>query len=351
VVDLPGPVTVMVSCRTSRESAKGSKRHPVTLCPDGTIDTGHDLEQERILAAFGGYLSCLELVSTASPAVVKWFTLQRRLAPRPIRAKQPHGPWHPAKKALCCAKRGYKTPQEAAAHARDPKHVALVHGAHVRQVTELARGFAPEPGPEMPGDPWVTMWECGMHPDEVDRITMEIDADDPLPAQFYLGVMARNPNLVWIRDTMRLVPLEPRSVTFLAWTYSKADQRDPALRTRWLQTGIMDRLLPGLMRSPYTVLDVAAFATHWSISPVAAGIELAKWCDSGVAPSVADLIGPHTHHLAYPPTPPRWQARARLRDLLRSDGLTEEELALAVVRWGSVTAAAEGLNHDVASGR
>ena len=345
--ELPGPITVTVTCRTSRNSAKGSKRHPVTLYPDGTVDTGHDLEQERILAALGGYLSCLELADSASPAVLEWFVLQQRLAPRPIRARQARGPWHAAKKARCCARRGHKTPQDAAAHARDPKHVALTHGAHAFQVVALCKGIAAEPPPEMPGEPWTTMWDCGMHPDEVDRISMEIDADEPLPVQFYLGVMARNPNLAWIRDTTRAVPLEPRSITYLAWSYGKADRADPTLRARWLRTGIMDRLALRLISSPYDFTDVEEFAAHWSISTVMAGVELMKWYDSGVAPSVAVLTAPGLEHLAYPPTPPRWQTRERLRDEL--DGLaqcTEEELALALVRWGSVGRAAEALLPD-----
>ncbi|MCB0920795.1 MAG: hypothetical protein KDC08_03155, partial [Actinobacteria bacterium] len=174
-----------------------------------------------------------------------------------------------------------------------------------------------------------------------------IDADEPLPVHFYLGVMARNPNLAWIRDTMRAVPLEPRSITYLAWSYGKADRADPTLRARWLRTGIMDRLALRLISSPYDFTDVEEFAAHWSISTVMAGVELMKWYDSGVAPSVAVLTAPGLEHLAYPPTPPRWQTRERLRDEL--DGLaqcTEEELALALVRWGSVGRAAEALLPD-----
>lgn len=116
---LAAPITVTVSCRTSRNSAKGSKRHPVTLHPDGTIETPHDLEQERILAALGGYLSCLELVDVATPVFLEWYALEQRLAPRPIRATRSAGPWRTARTAQCCPRRGFSTPQEAAAHARD----------------------------------------------------------------------------------------------------------------------------------------------------------------------------------------------------------------------------------------
>lgn len=347
--DLPGPVTVNVMCRTSRNSTKGSKRHPVTLYPDGSLDTGHDLEQERILTALGGYLSCLELADVASPAVLEWYTLEQRMVGRPIRANHSRAPWHAAKKAQCCPRRGYKTPQEAAAHARDPKHVALTHGAHAWQVSALCRGFAAEPVPELPGEPWNTLWDCGMHPDEVDRISLEVDADDPLPVQFYLGVMARNPSLAWIRDTMRAVPLEPHSITYLAWTYGKSDRADPSLRARWLRTGITDSLALRLIASPYDLADVETFAAHWAVSPVLAGMELVKWSDSGVAPPVAMLTGSGLAHLAYPPTPPKWQTRVRLRDELEDRGLraademTEDELALALVQWGSVGRAVEAV--------
>ena len=80
----------------------------------------HDLDQERILAALGGYLSCLELVDTVAPAFFDWYRAQVREVPRPIRAKQPAGPWRAAKRAACCPARGFDEPQEAAEHARSP---------------------------------------------------------------------------------------------------------------------------------------------------------------------------------------------------------------------------------------
>ncbi len=114
----------------------------------------------------------------------------------------------------------------------------------------------------------------------------------------------------------------------------------------------MDRLALRLINSPYEIADVEAFAAHWAISPVMAGVELMKWCDSGVAPSVEGLTGPDLGHLAYPPTPPTWLTRARLRDELDGQGeYTEEQLALALVKWGSVGRAAERLARWQPSGR
>jgi hypothetical protein len=128
------------------------------------------------------------------------------------------------------------------------------------------------------------------------------------------------------------------------------DRAEPTLRAKWLRTGIMDRLALRLISSPYDIADVEAFAAHWAISPVMAGVELMKWYDSDVAPPVAMLTRPELDHLAYPPTPPRWQTRERLRDELEEpDWYTDEELALALVRWGSVGRAAAGL--EAASGQ
>jgi len=146
-----------------------------------------------------------------------------------------------------------------------------------------------------------------------------------------------------------VVSLEPHSITYLAWSYGKADRADPTLRARWLRTGITDRIALRLSGGPYDNGDVEAFARHWAISPVMAGVELMKWYDSGAAPPVAMLTGPELEHLAYPPTPPRWQTRERLRDELEDrrvagvDGMTDEELALALVRWGSVGRAVNAL--------
>lgn len=340
---LPGPVTVTVSCRTARNTTKGSKRHPVTLHPDGTVETPHDLEQERILAALGGYLSCLELVDVASPAFLEWYTFEQRIAPRPIRARQAQGPWHAAKKARCCPRRGFVTPQEAGAHARDPRHVALTKGANPRQVAELARGVH-EPAPETPDEPWATLWDCGMHPDEVDRITREVGAAEPLTIRFYLAVMSNDPDLQWIGETAEAIELPPHSVEWLAWTYGKHDRADLTARARWLATGVMDRLVVPLMKSAYEIEDVARFAAYWEMSFVAAALHLLTWHNSGVAPPVAELVGEPWAHLAYPPPPPKWETRARLRDAVdRADDYTEVQVAVALARAGTVGRAARVL--------
>lgn len=62
-----GPLTLMLECRLSPTAVTG-ERHPVTIHADWRVETPHDLEAERVAAAFGGYTSCLELVDRTLPA-------------------------------------------------------------------------------------------------------------------------------------------------------------------------------------------------------------------------------------------------------------------------------------------
>ena len=65
---LPYPLVIKVPCRTSAEPGARAKVHAITLEADGSVTTPHDLDNERIAAALGGYLSCLDLVDKAVPA-------------------------------------------------------------------------------------------------------------------------------------------------------------------------------------------------------------------------------------------------------------------------------------------
>ena len=55
------PLEVVVRCRTS-PTAEDARTHPVTIHPDWSVTTPHDLDAERVGMALGGYCSCVELV-------------------------------------------------------------------------------------------------------------------------------------------------------------------------------------------------------------------------------------------------------------------------------------------------
>lgn len=61
-----GPLTIVVECRTSPRARTGAL-HEVAIQPDWTLSTPHDVEAERVAAAFGGYTSCLTLIDETIP--------------------------------------------------------------------------------------------------------------------------------------------------------------------------------------------------------------------------------------------------------------------------------------------
>ena len=74
-----GMLVMEVECRTSRAATRG-KRHGLTIYPDWSFETPHDLAAERVAAAFGGYTSCLELEGAMAP-VRELLGLRARLVP------------------------------------------------------------------------------------------------------------------------------------------------------------------------------------------------------------------------------------------------------------------------------
>jgi hypothetical protein len=342
-------VTVTVTCRTSQGPGGGSRRrHTVTVHPDGTVDTGHDLDSERILAAMGGYLSCLGLVDLAVPAFRRWLLLQHRRVERPVVATGERGPWRCVEVGPCC-RRGFPTAREAAEHGRDQRHVAKVCGADPRQLSVLSRAVDVAPAP-FATDQHRRLWQCGMHPDVVAGIDARVGAVEELSDEFYLGVMSRAPDMEWLARTMRAADGERTTSAWLAWTYGRIDRRDPQGRARWLSAGMMPSLVLPMMRSPYDVEDVRAFARHWHLTFFGAASELAKWCRSGVTPPVPQLTGFRTEHLAFPPQPPSPQARDRVREKLdpRFAEVSELDVAMALVEYGNAGRAARSLEWGIA---
>lgn len=73
-------------------SHRRPRTHPIVLHPDWSVDTGHDLESERIAVAFGGYLSCLDLVDKVVPAARTYLLRPRSSRASTLGTKQPV-PW------------------------------------------------------------------------------------------------------------------------------------------------------------------------------------------------------------------------------------------------------------------
>ena len=81
-------------------------------------------------------------------------------------------------------------------------------------------------------------------------------------------------------------------------------------------------------------------AEHWAITPASAALLLLEWLDHGLPVRAADLTGPATSWMAYPPRPPGRRNVALLQQRLSADhAATDVDAALAIVEHGSVGAA------------
>jgi hypothetical protein len=337
-------VTLSVVCRTSRDRSDPGTRHHVMLLADGTIRTPHDLESERLAVALGGYLSCVELVDRTAPVYWEWLALQQRLGGLPIHSRDQGRRWAPTARAACCARGGYETPVAAADHARSPAHFAALRGVDPGQLQQLTGAAVIDEPPRQRGEPWDSLWDCGVPQEEVQRIDRACGLAEPLGAGFYLAILQRRPALTWLRDMLAVGPVAQATAEWLAWTYGPADRRDPGVRRAWLALGIPVRAIVGLMEAGRHPDEVGRIAAHWRITAASAALLLLDWHDQGLPVTAADLTGPAAGCRGYPPRPPGRRNIALLRAKLPDPERTGEvQAALAIVEHGSVGAAARAL--------
>ncbi|MES2171081.1 MAG: hypothetical protein V4479_10250, partial [Actinomycetota bacterium] len=138
-----GPLRFSIQCRNSRNSSSG-KRHVVTIDPDWTVTTPHDLEAERIAAAFGGYTSCLDLVDRTIPAFRQALPLLSRRARLALREDARDGWRLPLEEQVeqCCRGHRFTTIASAVSHARSSAHLAGRYGVTRWQLTAVMSGAA-----------------------------------------------------------------------------------------------------------------------------------------------------------------------------------------------------------------
>lgn len=363
-----GRLTVQVRCSTSPDMA-GSTTHEVALGADWALATPHDLEAERVAAAFGGYLSCLDLVDSVVPAVREAVQMHaRRSVPRLKRAVR--GTWRavPAVAERCC--RAEPSAAQAAEHLRSTEHVVVRAGRRARLTTSLLGPVlsaheregsfdlgAPDPavlrrcvyGETGPHE----VWQAGLHPQVVAAIHDEVVGADgpPLPVALYLGVVSRRPDLTWMADTVAAAaravgaPLTrydaPQLAQWLAWTETPLDKRHRQARAAWLATGVPRGDIEQLSAAGYTPADAHALATGTGRSVAGVADLLASWVAAGCRPSVDDLLDLYGSGI-----PPWHSPSKRLVTRLRSvvgplaEHYTTTELGLMVVLEGTVPAAA-----------
>lgn len=219
------PLTFDVDCLTSRTARRGA-RHRVTLHPDGTLETPHDLAAERVAVAFGGYCSCLELAE-AAPAVLDTVVglLTRRR--RPELRRRADGRWSVRRTAGCSCPTSFRSAAEAAAHARGARHIAAQHGSRepaVRRIVDGLGSVLPRPSDDEilaarvrevdgPG----LLWAAGVHPDDATAWSRLAGAvTGPLPVVYFLGLAYGESDHAFLRQALAGRP-DGDTAAWLAW--------------------------------------------------------------------------------------------------------------------------------------
>lgn len=298
-----GPLVAQVRCRTSRVGGR-IRYHDVTIGADWSVCTPHDIELERIAAAMGGYLSCVDLVDHEVPALRELMQLRaRRVLPDLVCRER--GQWSLQEKPVeChCATDWFGSAAEAAAHAREPLHLGRRFGAVPRVLERLlaqvelayGTGFYLPPAARARAlvreyDGLAQLWEAGLHPDLVCWLHDQLWPDGPaLPLRFYLGAVVRRPDMRWIADTLADVPDEDVA-NWLCWTGTELDRQYPSARLQWLLAGVPRRAIVALAEGGYPPTEVAQVAVGIGCSAASAASMLAAWVRAGCHPSSAEVL-------------------------------------------------------------
>ncbi len=122
--DLPpspdGPLTTQVTCRAGTRGR--SAKHDITLAADWSLTTPHDLDAERILAALGGTLSCINLNDVVVPALHELVQLSARRRLAGVR-RTDRSRWILTRRTCTrCHDHAFRTPADAARHERTLDH-------------------------------------------------------------------------------------------------------------------------------------------------------------------------------------------------------------------------------------
>lgn len=196
--ELPRPQSFDIRCQSSHET-RDYTSHEITISPDWTVSTPHDLDAERVAAAFGGWISCLELESAVKAARVGMaLHLRRRWYPL-----QHVGPanWTIYRTRGGHAKR-FASAITAAAYARSACHLSEVHDAPAWQIHRLIKVFrcyftgyvAPPADADhrelvLEPDGLDSLWDAGIRPESLPRLRQWVgNPDRPLSAAAYIEI-------------------------------------------------------------------------------------------------------------------------------------------------------------------
>ena len=367
-----GAVCVSVSCGTSRRGPSG--RHDVVIDADWSVTVPHDIPAERVAAALGGYLSCLDLIDHVVPAARVWVELAaRRVLPGAATVSTRSG-WQPKKRAAgCCAGECFPDAAMLGAHLRTAEHLAARLGCDPHQLADVVRGcrLAHAASTELAlreesarsaargclgGMTDVEeLWRAGVHPELIQVVRASLGVSGRLPGRFFLGLVTRRPDLRWVARTLASVDDDQNSdelrlgslASWLVWTASGRDRAAPEERGDWLQTGVSRSMILALAETEYGPADVTRFAAALGRTPDDMARSLDAWLRAGCIPSLDDLMrleeaGVPTLHAVSGAALKRLRAEADVEAAFHDD----TELGLLLATAGTVPQAVAVLKSD-----
>jgi hypothetical protein len=329
--------------------------HTIALLADWTVETPHDLEAERLAEILGSRVSCLDLVDCVLPAVRQYVQVVARRTEFPLRLR-PQGDWEARRRHPDCCEERYADPALAAQHARSARHVAHLAGVAVEQVEAIGAevlaahggddGLAPDPRSSdavawvEPADGILDLWRVGIHPQTVEHI-WRTGVRRAAPARYYLGVVANEPDLDWIRSTAEVAPTDSELLADLAWSEAAADRADPTCRAAWLRLGAPSSLSASLSGAAVRPDQARRPTDKFGGASTTVTRQLSAWVRAATPPPTLALLralrqaGVPSYHEPNP------RAVARLAEILEAAAITmtmEDTVALLAAA-GSVSAA------------
>ncbi|MEP7055527.1 MAG: hypothetical protein ABI912_09795 [Actinomycetota bacterium] len=352
-----------IRCSTSGPLTGPFVAHELVIHADWSVGTVHDLEAERVAAAFGGYLTCLEYADRVLPAARRCVQARARRGLPAIRL-EPLGTWTPRDHfGVCCASTFGLTRAEAAAHVRSGEHAAARYGVHLLQVEPVVRAVlnrhAMEFEPRLPadaediagrcvnyGEDLAGLWDVGVPPALVRAIHVALGIGcRPMRPDFYLQVLSRDADLRWLNDHAFTVPDSVLGLPWpRIWPKRPIDEIAVGVRASWLVLGLPTHLIEDLDRAGYRPSDVQALSRATGRPPMGSASALGGWVAAGCRPSIGQVIALHASGVTpfYRPSKPSIRrACDALAGSLPQASITDIGLLLAVtgsvplaIRWG-----------------
>ena len=351
-----------VECRTSRDATTGA-RHPITITDDWTLISPHDLDAERVAAAFGGYVTCLDIEDHALPALREAVGLLTRTEWVDV-VHAPGRGWAVGHRleACGCHHQRFTSVQVAAEHVRSVRHLSAKHSVDEALLRELVSATERSLGPfrKPPPTAWIPtslvrehggiddLWTAGLHPDFIESSAALVPyRSESLPSFFYLGLAFRNVNRDWLARILR-VNNDADVATWLAWSdeaLSTAGRDDCA---QWLSLDLPRNSIEQLLASGVRPATARALSAKSGYDGRTVAMTLANWARARCTPTAA-----HLDYLERSGPGLGWEPPAAALDLLEAETASlsqppdRTELAVLLGLLGARTAVMEVLGSGV----